>query len=36
MSLIYSKQKTTGSLLDSVLNKIDNIAKIIIDNKGLF
>jgi hypothetical protein len=26
MLLIYSKQKTTGSPLDSVLNKNDNIA----------
>jgi hypothetical protein len=33
---IYSKQKTTGSLLDSVVNKNDNIAKIILENKGLF
>jgi hypothetical protein len=26
------KQKTTGSILDSVLNKNDNIAKIILEN----
>jgi hypothetical protein len=36
MLLMYSKQKTTGSLLDSVLNKNDNIARIILENKGLF
>jgi hypothetical protein len=36
MLLIYSKQKPTGSLLDSVLNANDNIARIILENKGLF
>jgi hypothetical protein len=36
MLLIYSKQKTTGSLLDSVLNANDNMARIILENKGLF
>jgi hypothetical protein len=36
MLLIYSKQKPTGSLLDSVLNANDNMARIILENKGLF
>jgi hypothetical protein len=35
-STIYSKQKTTGSLLDSVLNANGNMARIILENKGLF
>jgi hypothetical protein len=36
MLLIYSKEKATGSPLDSVLNKNDNIARRILENKGLF
>jgi hypothetical protein len=36
MLLIYSKQKPTGSLLDSVLNTNNNMARIILENKGLF
>jgi hypothetical protein len=36
MLLIYSKEKTTRSPLDSVLNKNDNIARRILENKGLF
>jgi hypothetical protein len=36
MLLIYSKQKPTGSLLVSVLNANDNMARIILENKGLF
>jgi hypothetical protein len=36
MLSIYSKQKTTGSLLDSVLNANDNMARIILENKELF
>jgi hypothetical protein len=36
MLLIYSKQKPTGSLLDSVLKANDNMARLILENKGLF